>query len=66
LGIWFVIGGGVALSYLPGVPGAFKMAVEEEGVGRAIKSTLLGLVVWFILFLIAGPIGFIIRLIKTR
>jgi len=67
LGMWFGIGGGVALGFLPAIPGIFKIAYREDGgFFEALKSTLLGGGIWLIIFMVAGPIGFIIRFIKSK
>jgi len=67
LGMWFGIGGGVALGFLPAIPGIFKIAYREDGgFFEALKSTLLGGGIWLVIFMVAGPIGFIIRFIKSK
>ncbi len=64
--IWFGIGGGVALSFLPETPGIFMLGWEEDGFIEAIKSTFIGGIIWLAIFAIAGPIGLIIRFVRTR
>ena len=69
MGMWFGLGSGVALSFFPDIPGIFRIAYREEGFEgfvEALKSTFIGGGIWFVIFMIAGPIGFIIRFIKMR
>jgi len=65
-GMWFGIGIGGALSFIPGIPGIFKRVFKKDGFIEAIKVSVGGSVVWFILFMLAGPIGLIVRVIKKR
>lgn len=64
-GMWFGIGGGVALSYISFLPVLFRGFCRDEGFIEGMKSTLGGGVVWFFIFMLIGPIGFIIRLLRT-
>ena len=57
--IWIGIGGGVMLSFLIG-------RILEEGIFGIIEEGLVGFLLWFIIFGLAGPIGFFIRLRQTR
>jgi len=65
IGMWLGLGGGVALAFLPDIPGIFKSAYSQQGFIEALKTIFVGGVFWFIIFMIAGPIGFIIRLKRT-
>ena len=57
--IWIGIGGGVMLSYL-------ITRIFEEGFSGIIEEGLVGFVLWFIIFGVAGPIGFFIRFRQTQ
>ena len=65
-GIWFGAGIGGAIGYIRSVPYTFKQAVEEEGFGEGLKSTLLGLLFWLIIFAIAGPVSLLIRILRMN
>jgi bacteriorhodopsin len=56
---WVGIGGGVMLSYLIG-------KILEEGFSGIIEEGFVGFFLWFIIFGVAGPIGFIIRFKQIR
>ena len=66
LGMWLGIGGGVGLSFLPEIPDLFKGAYKRRGFVYAFQTVLGGGGLWFVIFIVAGPIGFIIRFIRTR
>jgi len=66
LGMWFGIGIGVALSYLPEIPGIFMQVFRRDGFVDAIKVSIGGGFVWFILFMLAGPIGLLVRVLKMN
>ena len=64
--MWFGLGSGVAFSFFPDIPGIFRGFYREEGFFGAVKSTFIGGGIWFVIFMVAGPIGFIIRFIRTK
>ena len=66
VGMWAGTGVGGALSYVPGIPYAFKKSMKEEGFGGALKSTLLGILIWFLIFWIIGPVGLLIRVLMRN
>jgi len=65
-GLWIGTGFGGTISYLPGIPYAFSMALKEEGFGGAIKTTLIGIFVWFFGFMFLGPIGLLVRVLMKN
>jgi hypothetical protein len=66
LGMWFGIGIGGALSFITEIPYHFKSAVREKGFGEGIKSALMGILLWLAIFAVAGPIGLLIRVLRTN
>jgi len=66
MGMWFGIGIGGAVSFLPVIPGIFMSGFRREGFVEAVKTTVLGGIIWFIIFMVAGPIGLLIRILKIN
>lgn len=65
IGMWFGIGAGGILSFLPLIPGTIKTVYREEG-SDGIGSLFLGGIIWFFIFGFAGPIGLLVRVLKKR
>jgi hypothetical protein len=63
MGLWIGTGIGGAVSYVPNIPYAFKQTMKEEGFGEALKTTLVGILIWFFIFWIIGPIGLLVRVL---
>jgi hypothetical protein len=66
LGMWFGIGIGGALSYITVLPGTIVDAIKREGFGDGIKTALLGILFGLAIFAVAGPIGLLIRVLRTN
>jgi|TergutMp193P3_1026864.scaffolds.fasta_scaffold33110_2 uncharacterized BrkB/YihY/UPF0761 family membrane protein len=67
MGLWIGTGIGGAISYVPDIPYVFKQTMKEEGFGEAVKSTLIGILIWFFIFWFLGLVGLLIRvLIKNH
>jgi tetratricopeptide (TPR) repeat protein len=66
LGIWIGAGIGAALEFIVAVPGTFKQAVKEDGFSAGVKSTIIGLLIWLAIFIIGGPIGLLVRVLKKK
>jgi len=49
---------------LPSIPYIFKATFQEEGLGGALKTTLIGIFIWFFIFMFLGPIGLLVRVLK--
>ena len=61
-GMWLGIGSGTAFSSLLEFGAfAFKSGYEENGFVGALR----GCIVWFVFCMFSGPIGFIIRFLRT-
>jgi tetratricopeptide (TPR) repeat protein len=65
-GMWFGIGSGVALSYITDMPGVFMATLNKEGFIEAVKTAVVGGILWFFIFMITGPIGFLIRILRIN
>ena len=65
-GIWLGAGVGGAISYLPVIPHTFKNMVAEEGCFEGIKSLLIGVAIWVIIFTFLGALGFLIRFLMAN
>jgi len=71
VGMWFGIGFGVCISFVPIMPGVFKTSFKQkrehgliEAFCEACKILILSCLIGFVLFMIAGPIGFIVQTVK--
>jgi tetratricopeptide (TPR) repeat protein len=64
--MWAGIGIGGALSFLPEIPGIFMSGYRKEGFTEAIKTTIGGGLIWLVIFMIAGPIGLLVRILKIN
>jgi cell division protein FtsX len=62
-GMWFGVGIGGAIGYIPSIPYLFKQSVKEEGFGEGIKSAFVGILIWVFIFAALGLLGFLIRLL---
>jgi hypothetical protein len=60
-GIWIGTGIGSSISYIPEISRDFKKAMKGEGFGEALKTAFIGILVWFFIFGVIGPIGLLIR-----
>jgi hypothetical protein len=65
-GIWIGTGIGGAVGYIRSLPYVVKKSVQEEGLGEGLKTVLIGIVVWVIIFAFLGIIGFLIRLLMKN
>jgi uncharacterized membrane protein len=65
-GMWFGTGIGGAIGYIRTLPYVVKKTIQEEGFGEGIKTVLLGLLVWVLIFAAIGMIGFLIRLLMKN
>jgi hypothetical protein len=68
-GMWFGIGVGGILSYIPLIPRILKTAHKEkgsDGVGDLLGSLFIGGIIWFFIFGVSGPIGLLIRVLKKK
>jgi len=59
------IGGGISYLIIE-VPGFFASVYRREGFKEACKIVLGGGALFFILFMLAGPLGWLIRVIKRK
>jgi hypothetical protein len=66
LGVWFGIGVGGALGFIPEIPGIFMIGYRDSGFTEALKSTFIGGIIWLVIFAVAGPIGILIRILKIN
>jgi len=65
-GMWFGIGIGGALNFIPEIPGIFMRGFRSEGCVEALKTTFVGGLIWVVIFMVAGPIGLLVRVIKKN
>jgi len=66
LGMWFGIGVGGALTLLDILPYTYKETLHERGFEEAIKEFFKTLIFLLIAFTLAGPIGFLVRVIRKN
>jgi hypothetical protein len=66
VGIWFGTGIGGAIGYIRGLPHAFKETMKTEGFVESLKSTILGLLLWLVIFALAGPVSLLIRILRMN
>jgi len=62
-GLWVGTGIGGAISYFPTIPYVFKDTMKEEGFGAALKTILIGILIWVFVFGFIGPIGLLVRVL---
>lgn len=65
LGIWFGIGAGAILSFIPLIPGIIKTMYREKG-SDGIGDLFLWEIVWFFIFGFAGPIGLVVQILRKN
>jgi hypothetical protein len=66
LGMWFGIGIGGALSFISLISSMFKTSVKEQGFGEGVKTAFGGIAIWLIIFILAGPIALLVRVLKKN
>ena len=73
LGMWIGIGIGGIIPFIPLVPRIFKRSYEKnknnlmdlkDNIKVAIQTVLINIVFWPIIFIILGPIGLLIRVLR--
>ena len=66
MGMWFGTGVGAGISLIVFIPRLFMNVFREEGIKEAFKVAGIGSAVWFLLFMFAGPITLLVRVLKKN